>query len=46
MDRSLCLLQVYAPNATSEYQAYVDNVNDAILRVSPIEYNPNGGFQR
>ena len=36
-DRSLCLLQVYAPNATSEYQAFVDEVNDALLRVSAIE---------
>ena len=34
MDRSLCLLQVYAPNATSEYQTFVDEVNDALLRVS------------
>ena len=30
LDRSLCLLQVYAPNATSEYQAFVDEVNDAL----------------
>ena len=37
MDRSLCLLQVYAPNATSEYQTFVDEVNDALLRVSPTE---------
>ena len=35
LDRSLCLLQVYAPNATSEYQAFVDEVNDALLPVSP-----------
>ena len=34
LDRSLCLLQVYAHNATSEYQAFVDDVNDALLRVS------------
>ena len=27
--RSLCLLQVNAPNAVSEYQAFVDDVNDA-----------------
>ena len=32
LDRSLCLLQVYAPNATSEYQTFVDEVNDALLR--------------
>ena len=25
--RSLCLLQVYAPNATSEYQTFVDEVS-------------------
>ena len=37
LNRSLCLLQVYAPNATSEYQAFVDDVNDALLRVSPTE---------
>ena len=33
----MCLLQVYAPNATSEYQAFVDEVYDALLRVSPTE---------
>ena len=37
LDRSLCLLQVYAPNATSEYQTFVDEVNDALLRVSATE---------
>ena len=37
LDRSLCLLQVYASNATSEYQAFVDKVNDALLWVSPTE---------
>ena len=37
LDRSLCLLQVYAPNATSEYQAFVDEVNDALPRVSRTE---------
>ena len=37
LDRSLCLLQVYAPNATNEYQAFVDEVNDALLRVSATE---------
>ena len=33
LDRSLCLLQVYAPNATvatSEQQACLDEVNDAL----------------
>ena len=34
---SLCLLQVYAPNARSKYQAFVDEVNDALLRLSPTE---------
>ena len=29
-DRSLCLLQVFALNAVNEYQAFVDNVNDAL----------------
>ena len=38
LDRSLlCLLQVYGPNATSEYQAFVDEANDALLRVSATE---------
>ena len=37
LDRLLCLLQVYAPNATREYQAFVDEVNDALLRVSLTE---------
>ena len=38
LDRSLCLLQVYAPNATSEYQAFVDEVNDVLLPVSATEF--------
>ena len=29
-DRSLCLLQVYAPNAVNEYQVFVDNVDHAL----------------
>ena len=37
LDRSLGLLHVYASNATSEYQAFIDEVNDALLRVSPSE---------
>ena len=37
IDRAICLLQVYAPNASSEYQAFVDEVNDALLRVAPTE---------
>ena len=31
-NRALCLFQVYAPNATSEYEASVDEVNDALSR--------------
>ena len=39
MDWLLCLLQVNinAPNATSKYQAFVDEENDALFRVSPAE---------
>ena len=37
LDRSLCLLQIYAPNATSGYQTFVDEVNDALLEVSATE---------
>ena len=37
LDRSLCLLQIYAPNAMSEYQAFMEEVNDTLLRVSPTE---------
>ena len=37
LDRSLCILQVYAPNAATEYQDFVDKVNDALLQVSPTE---------
>ena len=36
-ERSLCLLQVYVPNAVSEYQAFVDDVNDALQRVGSTE---------
>ena len=36
-DRSLCLLQVYASNAVSEYRAFVDDVNDALQRVGSTE---------
>ena len=32
LDRSLCLSQVYASNATSEYQTFVNEVNDALLQ--------------
>ena len=35
--RSLCLLQVYAPNTVSEYQVFVDEVNDALQRVRSTE---------
>ena len=34
---SLCLLQVYAPNAVNEYQAFMDDVNDAHQRVGSTE---------
>jgi len=34
-NQSICLLQIYVPNAASEYQAFVNEVNDALLRVSP-----------
>ena len=37
LDLSLCLLQVYGPNSRSEYQAFVNEINDALLRVSPTE---------
>ena len=37
LDRSLCPLQVYAPNATSEFKTFVDDVNDALLRGSATE---------
>ena len=37
LDRSLCLLQIYVPTATSEYQTFVDKVNDALQRLSPTE---------
>ena len=36
-DRSLCLLQVYVPNAVSEYLAFVYDVNDALRRIGSIE---------
>ena len=38
LHRSLSLLPVYAPNATSEYQAAFVDENDALLQVSPTEY--------
>ena len=31
--QSLCLLQVYVPNAVREYQAFLDVVNHAFQRV-------------
>ena len=36
-DQSLCLLQVYPPNAVSEYQTFVDDVNDALQRIGSTE---------
>ena len=38
LNRSFYLFPVYAPNAPSEYRAFVDEVNDAFLQVSPTEY--------
>ena len=38
LDWSLCLLQVNAANAMSEYQVFVDEVNDVLLQVSPTEF--------
>ena len=37
LDWSLGLLQIYARDSTCEYQTFVDNVNDALPRVSPTE---------
>ena len=36
-NRSLCLLQVYAPKGVNEYQTFVDDVNDALQRVGSTE---------
>ena len=36
-NRALCLFQVYASNVTSEYEAFADEVNDALLRVANSE---------
>ena len=36
-DRSQCLLQMYAPNASSKYQAFVDDVNNALEREGSTE---------
>ena len=33
LDRSLCPLQICAPYATNQHQAFVNEVNDALLRV-------------
>ena len=37
-DWSLCLLQVYALNAVSEYYAFVDDFNDALQREGLTEF--------
>ena len=37
LDWSWCILQAHAPNATSEYQAFVNEVNNALFQVSPTE---------
>ena len=45
-ERSLCLLQVHAPNAVSDYQAFVNDVNDALQRVRSTKSTIHfGGFQ-
>ena len=36
-DCSLSLLQVYAPNAVSKYQVFVDDFNDALQRIGSTE---------
>ena len=33
-DRSLCLLQICTHNAVSDYQAFVDDANNALQRVT------------
>ena len=38
-DWSLYLLQVYAPNAVNEYQAFMNDVIDALQRVGSTESN-------
>ena len=37
-NRSLCVLQVYAPNDVSEYQTFVDDANDALQKVGSTEF--------
>ena len=37
-DRSLCLLQMYAQSAVTEYQAFVDDVKDALQRVGSTKF--------
>ena len=34
---SLCLLQKYAPNATSEYRAFGDKANNVLFQASPTD---------
>ena len=36
-NRSLCLLQAYAPNAVNECEAFVDDVDDALQQVESTE---------
>ena len=38
LNLSFYLFPAYARNATSEYQAFVDEVNDTFLQVPPTEY--------
>ena len=35
LNRSLRLLQAYVPNATSEHQAFMDEVSNALLQILP-----------
>ena len=43
-DQALRLLEVYAPNAVSKYQAFVDDVNDALQRVGLTESTSPLGY--
>ena len=45
-DRSLCQLQVYAPNAVGEYEALVNGVSDALQRVGSTESTIFSALQR
>ena len=36
-NRSLCLLQLYAPHTVSEYQVFVNDINDDFQKVGSTE---------